>query len=162
MSKLPFVLVRLLQIRLMYILGKVLSVLPLDVIIASLNRVVGPCVDELRTLCSSREPNIHTKALLIMRLKMLATLCTTLDLRVSGSEDSSADETSHRQTLANQQQPVLLIAQQLLPLLKGVVDYLGTDEQITEVKMPPIYNFKCSHSPRKPYLRCVCCCSRYV
>lgn len=119
----------------MYILGKVLSILPLDAIIASLNRVVGPCVEELRALCTSREPDAQTKTLLITRLKMLATLCTTLDMRVTSGEDSEADEasTSGRQALAVHQQPVLLIAQQLLPFLKGVVDHWGADEQITEV-----------------------------
>lgn len=120
------------KIRLMYILGKVLSILPLDMIVASLNRVVGPCVEELRTLCTTREPDALTKVVLITRLKMIATLCTTLDLRISGGDDSEADESVTRQALAIQQQPVLLIAQQLLPFLKGVVDHWGADEQISE------------------------------
>lgn len=117
----------------MYILGKVLSVLPLEVIIASLNRVVGPCVDDLRALCSAQEPDAFTKAQLITRLKMIATLCTTLDLRISNGEDSEADEAANRQALSVQQQPVKLIAQQLLPFLKGIVDRWGVDEQISEV-----------------------------
>lgn len=54
----------------MYILGKVLSILPLDMIVASLNRVVGPCVEELRALCTTREPDATTKIVLITRLKM--------------------------------------------------------------------------------------------
>ena len=116
----------------MYILGKVLSILPLEAIIACLNRVVGPCVDELRSLCTTQTPDAHTKALLITRLKMLATLCTTLDMRIASGDDSEGDETG-RQALAVHQQPVLLIAQQLLPFLKGVVDHWGADEQITEV-----------------------------
>lgn len=117
----------------MYILGKVLSILPLDVIVASLNRVVGPCVEELRALCNTSEPDAQTKILIITRLKMLATLCTTLDLRISSGDDSEADEATTRQALAIHQQPVLLIAQQLLPFLKGVVDRWGADEQISEV-----------------------------
>jgi hypothetical protein len=63
----------------------------------------------------------------------IATLCTTLDLRISSGDDSEADESTTRQVLAIQQQPVLLIAQQLLPFLKGVVDHWGSDEQISEV-----------------------------
>ena len=103
-------------------------------IVASLNRVVGPCVEELRTLCTINEPDAQTKILLITRLKMLATLCTTLDLRISGGgDDSEVDEATARQTLAIHQQPVLLIAQQLLPFLKCVVDHWGADEQISEV-----------------------------
>lgn len=117
----------------MYILGKVLSVLPLDVIIASLNRVVGPCVDGLRALCAIQEPDAFTKAQLITRLKMIATLCTTLDLRIATGEDSEADEAATRQALSVQQQPVKLIAQQLLPFLKGIVDRWGADEHISEV-----------------------------
>ena len=119
----------------MYILGKVLSILPLDLIIASLNRVVGPCVEELRALCASaHEPDAQTKSLLITRLKMLGTLCTALDMRICSGEDSEGDETGHQAgQIAVHQQPVLLIAQQLLPYLKGVVDRWGADEQITEV-----------------------------
>ena len=116
----------------MYILGKILSILPLDVIIACLNRVVGPCVEDLRSLCSS-EPDAQTKILLITRLKMLATLCTTLDLRIATGDDSETEEAMTKQALAIHQQPVLLIAQQLLPFLKGVVDHWGADEQINEV-----------------------------
>ena len=126
----------------MYILGKVLSILSLEAIVASLNRVVGPCVEDLRMLCS-REPDAQTKILLILRLKMLATLvkknivfffhyiviliklciaikCTTLDLRISSGDDSETEDITNRQvTIQQQQQPVLLIAQQLLPFLKG-------------------------------------------
>lgn len=117
----------------MYILGKVLSILPLESIVASLNRVVGPCVEELRILCN-REPNAQTKILLITRLKMLATLCTTLDIRIAVGEESETEETADKQMAVRQhQQPVLLIAQNLLPFLKGVVEQWGADEQITEV-----------------------------
>ena len=121
-----------LQVRLMYILGKILSVLPLEAILASLNRVVGPCVEDLRSLCAV-EPDAATKCLLITRLKMIATLCTTLDLRTA-SEESETDESAPTHTTpAIRQQPVLLIAQQLLPFLKGIVERWGADEQISEV-----------------------------
>lgn len=127
----------------MYILGKVLSILPLEAIIASLNRIVGPCVEELRALCTSvQEPDAQTKALLITRLRMLGTLCTALDMRVCSGEDSEAEETgvsAGRPAITVHQQPVLLIAQQLLPYLKGVVDRWGTDEQITEVQCKPYF-----------------------
>jgi len=117
----------------MYILGKVLSILPLESIVASLNRVVSPLVEELRILCS-REPTAQTKLLLITRLKMLATLCTTLDLRITVGEESETEEAASKQTaIRQQQQPVLLIAQNLLPFLKGVVEQWGADEAITEV-----------------------------
>ena len=117
----------------MYILGKVLSVLPLDVIVASLNRVVGPCVDYLRSLCSKLDPDATTKGQLITRLKMIATLCTTLDLRVTGEEsEDDSGLIGQQKTCSTSQQPVLLIAQQLLPLLNGIVERWGADEQIVE------------------------------
>lgn len=117
----------------MYILGKVLSILPLESIVASLNRVVSPLVEELKIL-SRREPNAQTKILLITRFKMLATLCTTLDLRIAVGDESETEETTSKQkAIPPHQQPVLLIAQNLLPFLKDVVEQLGTDEAITEV-----------------------------
>ena len=72
------------QVRLMFILGKVLSTLPLEAIVASLNRVVGPCVEDLRSLCAAPEADATTKGQLMTRLKMIATLCTTLDVRATG------------------------------------------------------------------------------
>lgn len=123
------------QVRLMFILGKVLSTLPLEAIVASLNRVVGPCVEDLRSLCAAPEADATTKGQLMTRLKMIATLCTTLDVRATGgseSDDDSAHSRQSRHSPATSQQPVLLIAQQLLPYLKGVIDRWGADEQITE------------------------------
>ena len=63
---------------------------------------------------------------------MIATLCTTLDLRVSSEEPEGEDDTS-RVPLTVHQQPVLLIAQQLLPFLQGVIDCWGSDNDINEV-----------------------------
>ena len=123
----------LFQVRLMYILGKILSTLPLDLIVASLNRVVGPCVEELRSLCTVAKSEPETKLLIITRLKMIATLCTTLDLRASCDESESEDAAVQRTPLTIHQQPVLLIAQQLLPFLEGVVDRWGADDEIIEV-----------------------------
>ena len=124
----------------MFILGKILSTLPLDMIIASLNRVVGPCVEELRSLATLAK-SAETKHLIITRLKMIATLCTTLDLRVSSEEPEGEDETSHQVPLTVNQQPVLLIAQQLLPFLQGVVDRWGSDDDINEVPHYSTYLF---------------------
>lgn len=118
------------KVRLMFILGKILSTLPLDMIVASLNRVVGPCVEELRSLGTVAK-SAETKLLIITRLKMIATLCTTLDLRVSSEEPEGEDDTS-RVPLTVHQQPVLLIAQQLLPFLQGVIDCWGSDNDINE------------------------------
>jgi len=115
----------------MFILGKILSTLPLEVIVASLNRVVGPCVEELRSL-STVAKSPETKLLIITRLKMIGTLCTTLDLRV-GSEDPEVEDDTSQLALTVHQQPVLLIAQQLLPFLQGVVDRWGSDDDINEV-----------------------------
>ena len=65
---------------------------------------------------------------------MIATLCTTLDLRISSEGSESEEYVASRPNPATSQQPVLLIAQQLLPYLKEVVERWGSDEQIIEVK----------------------------
>uniref|UniRef100_A0A1B6C273 Importin-13 n=1 Tax=Clastoptera arizonana TaxID=38151 RepID=A0A1B6C273_9HEMI len=99
-------------VRLMYTVGRVLSILPMETTICYLNVLMLPCVDELQTL-QSHEPNTSVKAGLLLRLKMLSMIFSTLDMQ-------SGDEMTVLTTPA--EQPVYLILERVLPVLNGIVD----------------------------------------
>lgn len=111
-------------VRLMYTIGRVLSVLPLETIIHYLDTIMFPCVNELHTLLG-QEPSATVKAGLLLRLKMLSMIFNTLDTQV-------AVEENHDVSTVSTDQPVYLVLEKVLPLLADIVKKWRTDSSIIQ------------------------------
>lgn len=122
------------SIRMMYIVGKVLSICPLPDILAYLDEVLLPRVTELQEL-AHQVPNAHVKANILLRLRMVSTLFSTLDTRLPTDEDpgegiSMQGRSSGGEGDSPGVQPVQVILRWLLPVLKIVVERWASDEHI--------------------------------
>ncbi|KAJ1531786.1 hypothetical protein ONE63_000442 [Megalurothrips usitatus] len=122
------------SIRMMYIVGRVLSICPLPDILSYLDEVLLPRVTELQEL-AHQVPNAHVKASILLRLRMVSTLFSTLDTRIPTDDESGeagvmSVRSNPGQGDAPEVQPVQVILRWLLPVLKSVIERWASDEHI--------------------------------
>lgn len=123
------------SIRMMHIVGRVLSICPLQDILSYLDEVLLPRVTELQEL-AHQVPNAHVKANILLRLRMVSTLFSTLDTRLPTDEESGEAglvvpaRTGSGEGDAPEVQPVQVILRWLLPVLKTVIEHWASDEHI--------------------------------
>lgn len=108
--------------RIMHSLGVILSILPINKIMDYLNIIVGTSVSEIEALVNS-QTSAGITASLITRLKMLSALFSTL--HVKPSTTSSESSTS--------KQPILVVAQNTLPLYVQIAKTYYTNTEMIEV-----------------------------
>nr|CAD7449095.1 unnamed protein product [Timema bartmani] len=106
-------------VRLMYTVGRVLAVLPMENIMSYLNQMLMPYVEELHVLVTL-EINTVTKLAILSRLKMLSMLFATLDVQGEGD-------------ISRFPQPVFLVLQRILPVIQAIVHVWCSDAQVIEV-----------------------------
>ncbi|KAJ6635779.1 Importin-13 [Pseudolycoriella hygida] len=94
-------------VRLMYSVGKILSVLPYDKIVPYLNLIVSPCFEELQQLIQSENLNESAKIRTMFRLNMIATLFQSLNINV---EDPKSDAAPTQKLM----QPVLFVMKNMM------------------------------------------------
>nr|CAD7574619.1 unnamed protein product [Timema californicum] len=105
-------------VRLMYTVGRVLAVLPMESIMNYLNQMLMPYVEELHVLVTL-EINTVTKLAILSRLKMLSMLFATLDVQGEGD-------------VSRFPQPVFLVLQRILPVIQAIVHVWCSDAQVIE------------------------------
>ncbi|KAJ9589083.1 hypothetical protein L9F63_017628 [Diploptera punctata] len=136
-------------VRLMYTVGRVLAVLPVESIMEYLNQLLMPYVEELQILVTL-EPSAAAKAGILLRLKMLSMLFATLDIKPRTENETEPDvsegsdmgtpvvttQQRPQQTAAlgngEQVQPVFLVLQRILPVMQAIVDKWYSDTHITQ------------------------------
>lgn len=107
------------SVRLMYSIGKLMSMLPQDDLLHWLDAVVSPCFTELQTLTQSQSVNESAKIRTIFRLNMISTLFSSLNTKIGDDNNQTAIETN--QTNAEENiQPVLFVMQKTMPIFKDV------------------------------------------
>ncbi|XP_021934017.1 importin-13 isoform X2 [Zootermopsis nevadensis] len=137
-------------VRLMYTVGRVLAVLPVDSIMDYLNQLLMPYVEELQYLVT-HEPNAAAKAGILLRLKMLGMLFATLDIKprsendtepdVSEGSDMGTSITTQQRTQqqstgsgsGEQVQPVFFVLQRILPVTLAIVEKWYADAHVIQV-----------------------------
>lgn len=122
------------QVRIMFTIGYVSSILPNAALLPFLNGLLTPYIQELEHFGEPKMVNLSQQPRLLLRLNMLSTLFFTLDTKqkensddeVEGGEkhtsSASAAAAAHARTEQQQEQPepVLLVLQQILPVLRRV------------------------------------------
>lgn len=139
-------------VRLMYTVGRVLAVLPVDNIMNYLNQLLMPYVEELQYIVTL-EPSAVAKAGILLRLKMLSMLFATLDIKprtenevepdVSEGSDMgtcstaiASQQRTQQQSLGSsnneQVQPVFFVLQRILPVMQAIVEKWYTDTHVMQ------------------------------
>lgn len=103
--------------RLMYSIGKVLSVLPVDRIMGYLNVILAPSIEELQKLVNA-EPSATVATSLLTRLKILCALYSSLHVE---------DECE------NIEQPLLLVVKNTMPLYRIIGEKYCRNLDLMEV-----------------------------
>lgn len=136
-------------VRLMYTVGRVLAVLPVDSIMRYLNQLLMPYVEELQYLVTL-EPSTAAKAGILLRLKMLSMLFATLDIKPRTENETEPDVsegsdmgicTTVQQKIPQQSaasgsneqvQPVFFVLQRILPVVHATIDKWYADTHVVQ------------------------------
>ncbi|XP_055905627.1 importin-13 [Eupeodes corollae] len=105
-------------VRLMFSIGKLMSLLPADNIPSYLDIIVSPCFEELQTICQSEIKTPSARIRTIFRLNMISTLFSSLNTDLEDEEQI--------EDLQNVQ-PVLIVMQKTMPIFRQIAE-LWVDE----------------------------------
>ena len=113
-------------VRLMYPLGKMLSLMPPPSILPRLEPILTPYLSEMQATVQ-QPPSPQTKAKISFHLKILMTLFQTLDIRRRDDEQAEAQQTN-----LDHPQPISVIFPQIYPLLKQVAEVWVKDPDVMD------------------------------
>ncbi|KAK3089277.1 hypothetical protein FSP39_002274 [Pinctada imbricata] len=117
--------------RLMSSVGQVLSVIDLEEILQYLNTILTPHIQQLQVLIK-QEPTATVKNNILVKLMMLGSLFAALDTeRDMGGEESESCEVKTKDN-TGKPKPVMVILQQVLPLIQELVAKWISDCGIVE------------------------------
>lgn len=111
------------SIRLMYSVGKVLSMLPIENIMEYLNLILSPIIEEFQKIIEQNQFTMATKSSLIIKLRMFGMLFSTLDTSTKDNGNAPID---------NSPQPTLIVIQKLMPLFTQLGAKRYDDAEIME------------------------------
>ncbi|XP_053959209.1 importin-13 [Anastrepha ludens] len=135
-------------VRLMYSVGKLMSLLSADTIPNYLDIIVSPCFEELQAICQNESKTPASRVRTIFRLNMISTLFSSLNTHLD--EDQVED-------LENLQ-PVLIVMQKTMPIFRQIaelwVEELDVLETACTALQHAIINLKSSF---RPMLQDLCC-----
>ncbi|XP_040576094.1 importin-13 [Lepeophtheirus salmonis] len=109
-------------IRLMYPIGRMLTLLPYDQIIPRLEPILAPHLVKLGALVSE-EPSLQNRPRIIFYLKMVSNLFSALDI---------SKKENHHQQQARPQQPIASILPQIMPMLRFIAEKWALDTNVSE------------------------------
>ncbi|XP_011208225.2 importin-13 isoform X1 [Bactrocera dorsalis] len=136
-------------VRLMYSIGKLMSLLPATNIPNYLDIIVGPCFEELQTICQNDCKTPATRIRTIFRLNMISTLFSSLN--------TDLDEDDQIEDLENVQ-PVLIVMQKTMPIFRQIAELWVEEIDVLETACTAlqhaIVNLKSSF---RPMLQDLCC-----
>ncbi|XP_017464409.1 PREDICTED: importin-13-like, partial [Rhagoletis zephyria] len=136
-------------VRLMYSIGKLMSLLPAANIPNYLDIIVSPCFEELQAICQSESRTPAARVRTIFRLNMISTLFSSLN--------TDLDEDDQIEDLENVQ-PVLIVMQKTMPIFRQIaelwVEELDVLETACTALQHAIVNLKSSF---RPMLQDLCC-----
>ncbi|XP_022917881.1 importin-13 [Onthophagus taurus] len=103
--------------RLMYSVGRILSILPVNNIMQYLNVILSPSFEEIQSLVNN-EPHSSTATILVTRLKVISSLFATLHVET---------------TSEGAEQPLLLVVQNTMGLYSMIGTKYSTNTEVIEV-----------------------------
>lgn len=115
-------------VRLIYVVGKLMSLLTPEKIIVCLNTFVSPSFEDLQRVLNSGQASAANKKQTIFRLNMISTLYASLNTNPNGGGAAAVDGPDQTATVASsgtdvQLQPVLTVMQQTMPICKQICHF---------------------------------------
>ncbi|XP_055715027.1 importin-13, partial [Phlebotomus papatasi] len=136
------------SVRLMYSIGRLMSMLTPDKIPSCLDLMVSPCFEELQIITQNRSQTEATKIRTLFRLNMVSTLYSSLNTK--GVQQENADTTNA--------QPVLLVMEKTMPIFRQIGEMWIDDTQIIEALCNSLkYAVTNLMNDSKPMLPDLCC-----
>ncbi|RZF36601.1 hypothetical protein LSTR_LSTR007304 [Laodelphax striatellus] len=131
-------------IRLMYSIGNVLSVLPLETILQHLDTLILPIINQIKTLLD-QEPTVTIRSDLLLRLKMIGMLFSTLDVQACKLNEDAQEGTGKEigdgeKTGESRLQPVFLVMEHVIGVLSVVIDKWAADLDIVQAVFTVLKN----------------------
>lgn len=113
------------SVRLMFSVGKLMSLLSAEKIPLCLDAFVSPCFQELQELVQAGEgrKREEDKRRTVFRLNMISTLYSSLNVNLGQSGGGGA---------SGGQQPVLLVIEQTMPIFRQICEYWMNETEIME------------------------------
>ncbi|EDV91246.1 importin-13 [Drosophila grimshawi] len=128
------------SVRLMFSIGKLMSLLPPEQIPKYLDLIVSPCFEELQTICQAGATTPSARIRTIFRLSMISTLFSSLNTDL---DDELKD--------VHNVQPVLLVMQTTMPIFRRIaelwVEELDVLEAACNALKHAIMNLRSSFRP---------------
>ncbi|XP_016949181.1 importin-13 [Drosophila biarmipes] len=128
------------SVRLMFSIGKLMSLLQPEEIPKYLDIIVSPCFEELQAICQAESKTPAARIRTIFRLNMISTLFSSLNTDVD-------DETKPQPIV----QPVLLVMQRTMPIFKRIaemwVEEIDVLEAACSAMKHAIMNLRSSFQP---------------
>jgi len=123
-------------VRLMFPLGKMVSLLPPHQILTRLEPIMAPYIMELQQLAQHQQLPSNAqqaKTRIIFLLKLLAMLFTTLDIKCREDDQPESEAAQFRDTAGDPvPQPVFIIVKQTLPIFTSLSQRYSSDHDVTE------------------------------
>lgn len=139
------------SVRLMFSVGKLMSMLPPEKITHYLDTMVSPCFEELQLIAQNRQMTESSKIRTLFRLNMISTLFSSLNTNNGQNIPEGSSETNL--------QPVLLVMQKTMPILKEIgemwINELSIIESLCGALKYAIYNLMSDFKPMLPDLCCL-------
>lgn len=120
------------SIRLMYSIGNIMSMVPIENIPNHLDNVISPCFAELQMLVEQQNTSDSARLRVIFCLNMVSTLFSSLNTNKSKNEKKRIHPLVISST-DQQQQPILMILVRTMPIFKQVCDLFINDVQVVEI-----------------------------
>lgn len=120
-------------IRLMYPLGKMLSLLPAQQILPRLEPILAPHLQILSSLTSAPATDQHVRQKIVFVLKLMGTLFQTLNINRRADDQPESDTSQLRNSQGEPcDQPVFVIVKQCLPILDKLCQHNPGDSEIVD------------------------------
>ncbi|XP_055593351.1 importin-13 [Uranotaenia lowii] len=149
------------MIRLMYTVGNIMSVISYENIIHYLDLMVSPCFEELQMNVQNQDKSEAARGRVILRLEMVSKLFSSLNTRKPSEKDGDlpgpAQNIQHPM-VASQVQPILLILEKTMPLLKNICSLWLHEESVVETLCKALQQALTNlMEDIKPLLNDICC-----
>ncbi|XP_055377446.1 importin-13 [Condylostylus longicornis] len=136
------------SVRLMYSIGKLMSMLNVEQIPTYLDIIVSPCFEELQLVCQSGAKTPSNKIRTLYRLNMISTLFSSLN---TDFDDEQIDDLHNTQ-------PVLLVMQKTMPLFRQIAEVWIEETEVVEMACNALIQaLKNLQNDFKPMLQDMCC-----
>ncbi|XP_070509852.1 importin-13 isoform X2 [Chironomus tepperi] len=118
------------SIRLMYSIGNIMSVVPIEKIPIYLDNIISPCFTELQMHAEQQNTTDSARLRVMFCLNMISTLFSSLNTNKIKNEKKRIQPIMGE---AERPQPILMILQKTMPIFKQICDLYINDIQVVEI-----------------------------